>query len=61
MTDEPHLPRFLVRRGAWRGWMVWDRHMKGPATHFGNLAVNLSAEEARATADELTKRYIANG
>jgi hypothetical protein len=22
VTDEPHLPRFLVRRGATRGWMV---------------------------------------
>jgi hypothetical protein len=31
MADEPHLPRFLVRRGARRGWMVWDRQTKGPA------------------------------
>jgi hypothetical protein len=35
MTDEPHLTRFLVRRGARRGWMVWDRHIKGPAKYLG--------------------------
>jgi hypothetical protein len=30
MTDEPHLPRFLVRRGAKRDWMVWDKASQRP-------------------------------
>ena len=34
MTDEPHLPRFLVKRSARRGWMVWDRHTKGKDSAF---------------------------
>jgi hypothetical protein len=61
MTDEPHLPRFLVRHGARRGWMVWDRHTKGPAKYLGNPAVGLEEEHARAIRDELTKQYIAEG
>jgi hypothetical protein len=61
MIDEPHLPRFLVRRGARRGWMVWDRDTKGPAKHQGHLAVGLSEDDARAIKDELTKEYIAKG
>jgi hypothetical protein len=42
MTDEPHLPRFLVRRGAKRGWMVWDRHAKGAAEYQGQVMSNYS-------------------
>jgi hypothetical protein len=61
MTDEPHLPRFLIRRGAWRGWMVWDRHTKGPAKYLGYPVVELPEDQAREIADELTKRYIAEG
>ena len=61
MTDEPHLPRFLVRRGAKRGWMVWDRHTKGPAKYLGYAVVGLAEEQARKIADELTKKYIAEG
>ena len=45
MTDEPHLPRFLVRRGAKRDWMVWDRHTKGPAEYQGHLVVGLAAKQ----------------
>jgi hypothetical protein len=59
MADEPHLARFLVRRGARRDWMVWDRQTKGPAEYFGYLAVELSEDRAREIADELTKRYLA--
>ena len=40
MTDEPHLPRFFVRRGTRRGWMVWDRHTKGPAKYQGHAVVD---------------------
>jgi hypothetical protein len=61
MTEEAPVSRFLVRRGAWGGWMVWDRHMKGPAKHQGKTAVDLSEEQARKIADELTKQYIAKG
>ena len=61
MTDEPHLPRFLVRRGAGRGWMVWDRQTKGPAKYQGHLVVGLPEEQARKIAVELTKQYIAKG
>jgi hypothetical protein len=57
MTDEPHLPRFLVRRG----WMVWDRHNKGPAKYLGYAVVELPEDKAREIADVLTKRYIAEG
>src|ERR1700722_6841192 len=42
MTDETPLPRFLVRRGARRDWMVWHRHTKGPAMFQGHLVVGLS-------------------
>jgi hypothetical protein len=44
-----------------RGWMVWDRHIKGPAKYLGNPAVGLAEEQARTIKDELTKRYIAKG
>jgi hypothetical protein len=61
MIDEPHLPRFVVRRDARRGWMVWDRHTKGPAKHHGHLVVGLPEDHARAIKDDLTKEYIAKG
>ena len=61
MTDEPHLPRFLVRRDARRGWMVWDRHAKGPAKYLGYPVVELPEDKAREIADVLTKRNIAEG
>jgi hypothetical protein len=61
VTDEPHLPRFLIRRGAGRGWMVWDRHTKGPAKYLGYPVVELPEDTAREIADVLTKRYIAEG
>ena len=61
MTDEPHLPRFLVRRGAKRDWMVWDRQTKGPAKYQGHMVVESPENQARKIADELTKQYIAKG
>jgi hypothetical protein len=61
MTDEPHLPRFLVRRGSTRDWMVWDRHAKGPAKYLGNPTVELPKDQAQEIAGELTKNYIAEG
>jgi hypothetical protein len=61
MTDEPQLPRFVVRRGAWRDWMVWDRHTKGPAMLDGRLAIGLAEDDAREIKDVLTKIYIAEG
>jgi hypothetical protein len=61
MTDEPDLARFVVRRDARHGWMVWDRHTKGPAKHQGHLVVGLAEEHAQTIRDELTKQYIAEG
>jgi hypothetical protein len=61
MTDEPHLPRFLVRRGARRDWTVSDKQTKGPAKYLGYPVVELPEDQAREIADELTKRYIAEG
>ena len=61
MTDESYLPRFLVRRGAGRDWMVWDRHTKGPAMLDGRLATGLAEDDAREIKDELTRIYIAEG
>jgi hypothetical protein len=58
MTGEPYVPRFLIRRGARRGWMVWYRHLKGPAKYQERVVVEVSEEEARAIKDELTKEYI---
>jgi hypothetical protein len=37
--------RFLVRQGG-KGWMVYDRHRKGPAMVGTRLAVNLTKEQA---------------
>lgn len=61
MTDEFYLPRFLVRRGARRDWMVWDRQTKGPALYLDHPAVGLEERCAQAIKDELTKQYIAKG
>jgi hypothetical protein len=61
MTDEPHLPRFLVRRGSRGDWMVWDRHTNGPAMLDNRLAVELAEDDAREIKDVLTKIYIAEG
>jgi hypothetical protein len=61
MTDELHLPRFLVGRGARRGWMVWDRHTKSPAMLDDRLAVGLAEDDAREIRDVLTRIYIAEG
>jgi hypothetical protein len=61
MTDEPQLPRFVVRRGAWRDWMVLDRHTKGPAMVDGRLAIGLAEDDAQEIKDVLTKIYIAEG
>jgi hypothetical protein len=36
--EPPQLPRFLVRRGAVRDWMVWDRQTKGPGRFFWWIA-----------------------
>jgi hypothetical protein len=59
MSEDPHLPRFLVRRDARRDWMVWDRHTKGPAMFQGRLVTGLAESHARAIKDDLTERYIA--
>jgi hypothetical protein len=57
----PDFPRFLVRRGASRSWMVWDRQTKGPAKYLDSPAIGLAEEHAREIAGELTRNYIAKG
>jgi hypothetical protein len=61
MTDEPQLPRFVVRRGAWRDWMVWDRHTKGPAKYQGHPVVELSQDHgaARSTGQLPGRKHLA--
>jgi hypothetical protein len=41
--------------------MVWDRHTKRPAKYQGHMVVELPEDQARKIADELTKKYIAEG
>jgi hypothetical protein len=59
MSEDPYLPRFLVRRDARLSWMVWDRHTKGPAMFQGRLVTGLAEDHARVIKDQLTERYIA--
>jgi hypothetical protein len=35
MSEDPRLPRFVVRRDARLNWMVWDRDTEGPAMFSG--------------------------
>ena len=47
------LTRYLVRKGS-TGWMVWDRHARGPARlEEGRPAVGRTEEQAREINDEL--------
>jgi hypothetical protein len=59
MSEDPHLPRFLVRRDARLSWMVWDRHTKGPAMFQERFVTGLAEDHAHVIREELTKRYIA--
>jgi hypothetical protein len=59
MTDEPHLPRFLIRRGARHDWMVWDRHTKGPAMFQGHPLQDWP--KSKRAQSKMTKRYIPRG
>jgi hypothetical protein len=61
VSEDPNLPRFLVRRDARRGWMVWDRHEKGPAKYEGHLVIGLAEDHALEIKDRLTKQYISRG
>ena len=55
------LTRYLVRKGS-TGWMVWDRHARGPVRlEEGRPAVGLTEEQAREISDELNKNHIADG
>jgi hypothetical protein len=58
MTENPYLPRFLVRRDPRGNYMVWDRHTKGPAEFDGRSVTGLAEDDAREIRAELTKRYI---
>ena len=56
MTDkEPPPPRFLVRQGC-KGWMVYDRHRKGPALVGTSPQASLTKEEAERIQRSLTAK-----
>jgi hypothetical protein len=60
MTDEPFLPRYLIRQGT-SGLMVWDRHAKGPAKLNGQPAIGLTEEQAVKIKEQLTSSSAADG
>lgn len=54
-NPEPHLPRFVVRKGRVPGsWMVWDRKTQRPAK---GVATRLTEERAREVGDQLMHAY----
>jgi len=55
VTNELLLPRYVIRRGT-RGFMVWDREAKGPATFNGYRAVGLTEWQANEIKNELTNK-----
>ena len=59
MSEDLHLPRFVVRRDARLNWMVWDRDIKGPAMLQGRFVTGLAEDQAQVIREELTKRYVA--
>ena len=59
MSEDLHLPRFVVRRDARLNWMVWDRDIKGPAMFQGRFVTGLAEDQAQVIREELTKRYVA--
>jgi hypothetical protein len=59
MSEDPLLPRFVVRRDARLNWMVRDRHTKGPAMFEGRFVTGLAEDHARVIRDELTEGCIA--
>ena len=59
MSGKAYPPsRFLVRQGS-KGWMVYDRHRKGPAMVGAEPAVDLTRVRANNIKHMLTQReYI---
>ena len=56
MSGKAYPPsRFLVRQGS-KGWMVYDRHRKGPAMVGTDPAVDLTRERANNIKHMLTQR-----
>jgi hypothetical protein len=54
-NPEPHLPRFVVRKGAVKDtWMVWDRKTQRPAK---GVAAGLTEERSRKVGDQLMHAY----
>lgn len=45
--------RFLIRMGG-LGWMVYDRERRGPALVEGDIAANLTREQAERAYEILT-------
>ena len=56
MSGKAYPPsRFLVRQGS-KGWMVYDRHRKGPAMVGTQPTVDLTRERANNIKHMLTQR-----
>jgi hypothetical protein len=56
MSDRTPPARFMVRQGT-RGYMIWDREQRGPATIGGQLQVGLAQEQAEMIRDSLEVFY----
>jgi hypothetical protein len=56
MSDKLSPPRFMVRKGT-RGFMVWDRDRKGPATFNGYPATDLTEEQANEIKTQLSEIF----
>jgi hypothetical protein len=55
---EPHLARFVVRKGRVAGsWMVWDRKTQRPAKMQQGVAARLTEERARGISNQLMHAY----
>jgi hypothetical protein len=58
MTDQPTAARFVLRKGAVHGqWMVWDRHVRGPARLRRGFAAGLLEEQARKIIQDLRQAH----
>jgi hypothetical protein len=58
MSGKPTPDRFIIRRGASRGFMVWDRERKGPAMFNGQPAIGLTEGQAVEIKIELEKLHF---
>ena len=58
MSGKPSPGRFMIRRAATDGFMVWDRESKGPAMFNGHSAVGLTEAQAAEIKSQLVNNSI---